>query len=416
MGEVYRARDTQLDRDVAIKVLPEELARDRERQQRFEREAKLLAGLNHVNVATVHGFEVHSGTAILVMELVEGEDLSERLQRGPLDVESARRLFAQIAEGLEAAHRSGVVHRDLKPSNVKIGPGDRVKVLDFGLARSLAEDANPPTDLSLSPTLTAGTEAGVLLGTAAYMSPEQAKGQPVDKRTDVWSFGATLFEALSGRMPFEGASTTELLAALMRDEPPWEALPDDLPRSVRRLLRRCLAKDPDQRLRDLGDARLELADPVTDDEPGSIPGPIPHQRPQWVSGLLVIAPLMAAALIWLALRSMQETRSIDRSNGPAEAVQFIEPLPASPLIAPVRSQLGRNVAVSPLNDRWVYSRLTNVLGSAQEQADQRLLMRQISTPGLTPYRGCQLTSLQPRRALSRHGVRRQHPPAGTGIG
>ncbi len=253
MGEVYRARDTRLGREVALKVLPEALAAEPERQARFEREARVLASLNHPSIATLYGFEEADGVRLLVLELVPGETLEERLARGPLAVEEALSLARQIADALEAAHAKGVVHRDLKPGNVKITPEERVKVLDFGLAKALQPTAAP--DPYTSPTV---TRAGAVLGTAAYMSPEQARGREVDRRADVWAFGCVLFAMLSGLRPFGGNTSPVTLAAVLRDEPDWSALPREVPPSVRRLLRLCLEKDPERRLRDAADIRLEI--------------------------------------------------------------------------------------------------------------------------------------------------------------
>jgi len=203
MGEVYRARDTKLGRDVAIKVLPEEFSQDKERLDRFEREARLLAQLNHPNIATLHGLEEHEAQQFLVMELVEGETLAKRIARGPIPIDEAIPLFIQIAEGLEAAHEKGIVHRDLKPANIKIGPDGKPKILDFGLAKDYGKEPSA-SHLSESPTLTKGTATGVILGTAPYMSPEQARGKGIDKRSDIWAFGCVLYEALCGRQPFDG--------------------------------------------------------------------------------------------------------------------------------------------------------------------------------------------------------------------
>jgi Tol biopolymer transport system component len=262
MGEVYRATDTNLNREVAIKVLPSEVVKDPERLARFRREAQLLAALNHPNVAAIHGLEEADGTPFLALELVEGEDLSERLKRGRVPVEEALDVATQIAEALEAAHEKGIVHRDLKPSNVKLTPDGQVKVLDFGLAKAWTCDGGSggsSADLSQSPTLAhTGTAAGLILGTAAYMSPEQASARPVDKRADIWAFGALLFEMLTGRQLFAGDNVSEILASVLKEEPAWERLPADTPRTLDRLLRRCLRKKPRERLHDIGDARLEI--------------------------------------------------------------------------------------------------------------------------------------------------------------
>ena len=261
MGEVYRAEDTKLGRDVAIKVLPEAVANDPERLARFEREAKVLASLNHPNIAGIHQVEETDGVTFLVMELVEGEDLKERLERGAMAVAEAVAVAGQIAEALEAAHDKGVVHRDLKPANVKVTPDGQVKVLDFGLAKALDPEAERATDLSMSPTLTAQmTGAGVLLGTAAYMSPEQARGKEVDKRTDIWAFGCVLYEMLSAQSPFNGDTVSDVLARILERDVDFETLPPSTPSGVRRLLEHCLEKDANRRLRDIGDAHWDLTE------------------------------------------------------------------------------------------------------------------------------------------------------------
>jgi Tol biopolymer transport system component len=259
MGEVYRARDSKLGRDVALKVLPEAFAHDADRLSRFQREAKMLASLNHPNIATIFGLEHSDSVQYLVMELVSGETLQEHVKRdGPVPVEEALAIAKQIAEALEAAHEKGIIHRDLKPANVKLTPEGKVKVLDFGLAKAFAGDATSE-DLSNSPTLSmAATMQGVILGTAAYMSPEQAKGKPVTKATDIWAFGCVLYELLSGHPAFEGDDITEILAAVVRAEPEWSRLPESTPQSIRLLLRRCLRKDRRQRFQDATDVRIEI--------------------------------------------------------------------------------------------------------------------------------------------------------------
>jgi eukaryotic-like serine/threonine-protein kinase len=266
MGEVYRGTDTKLGREVAIKVLPAEVAGDAERLARFEREAKLLASLNHTNIAHVYGFESAtledaSTVHFLAMELVEGEDLSERLKRGPIPVEEALGIAKQVAEALEEAHEKGIVHRDLKPANVKLTPDGKVKVLDFGLAKAYAGEGGPGStpDLSQSPTLAnTGTQAGLILGTAAYMSPEQARGKPVDKRADIWAFGVVLLEMLTGKRLFEGETVSDVLAGVLKNEVDFGALPESTPPAVRQLLRRCLERNARDRLRDIGEARIAL--------------------------------------------------------------------------------------------------------------------------------------------------------------
>ena len=268
MGEVYRARDTKLNRDIALKVLPPHVADDPDRMARFRREAQVLASLNHPHIAQIHGFEepsTRSGQAspcALIMELVEGPTLAERIAHGPLPVAEVVAIAGQIADALEAAHDKGIVHRDLKPANVKVKDDGNVKVLDFGLAKAM-DPAADAADPSASPTLTArATQLGVILGTAAYMAPEQAKGRAVDKRADIWAFGVVLYEMLTGRRAFQGDDASDVLAAVLRQDMDWSALPKDTPPALRRLLQRCLDRDPKKRLRDIGDALFELNAPV----------------------------------------------------------------------------------------------------------------------------------------------------------
>jgi serine/threonine-protein kinase len=264
MGEVFRARDMRLGRDVAVKVLPDELAHDAERLARFEREAKLLASLNHPNIASIYGLEQADGKPFLVLELVEGQTLSERLKKGRIPLDETLDICRQIAEGLEAAHEKGIIHRDLKPANVKVTPEGKVKVLDFGLARALHDQASK-ADLSHSPTITDEmTRPGVVLGTAAYMSPEQAKGKVVDRRADIWAFGCVLYECLTARRAFRGDGITEVMARILEAEPDWSQLPIDTPPVVRSLLRRCLQKDPNIRLHDIADARVEILEGISE--------------------------------------------------------------------------------------------------------------------------------------------------------
>ena len=264
MGEVYRARDTKLGREVAIKVLPEAFAENEERLARFEREARLLASLNHPNIATLYGFEQSNGVQFLVMELADGETLAERLRLGPMPVEDALPIFKQIAEAVEAAHEKGIIHRDLKPANIKVSSEGKVKVLDFGLAKAMSADP-VKSEVSESPTITRdATATGVILGTAAYMSPEQARGKTVDKRTDIWAFGCCLYEALTGRMVFQGDTLSDTIAGILERDPNWKALPESTTPGVRVVLRRCLQKDANRRLHDIADARIEMEEALTE--------------------------------------------------------------------------------------------------------------------------------------------------------
>jgi Tol biopolymer transport system component/tRNA A-37 threonylcarbamoyl transferase component Bud32 len=295
MGVVWKAVDTILDREVAIKILPDSFAEHPERLARFEREAKLLASLNHPSIAGIYGLHAAEGLRFLAMEFVPGEDLAERLARGPLPVDQAVAVARQILDALEAAHEQGVIHRDLKPANVQVTRSGNVKVLDFGLAKALDSDADSKASHpALSPTVTSvGSAAGIILGSASYMSPEQARGQLLDRRTDLWSFGAVLYELLSGRRVIEGQTISDTIAAVLTREIDWTALPDETPSAVRRLLRRTLVRDMTRRLRDAGDARLELAE--TDEEaPVATPGnPRAIGRTIVVSTLLVLAGVVA---------------------------------------------------------------------------------------------------------------------------
>jgi eukaryotic-like serine/threonine-protein kinase len=266
MGVVYLARDPRLDRDVAIKVLPDHLADDADRLGRFQREAKVLASLNHTSIAAIYGSEEFGGKQYLVLEYVKGSSLDAHLERGPLPIDEAMLVARQVAEALEAAHENGIVHRDLKPANIIVRPDGTVKVLDFGLARAVEQSAtsapgkvsaDSPTELWPAP-FQSPTIAGVVLGTAGYMSPEQARGKIVDRRSDIFSFGCVLYEMLTGGQSFPGESVTDSLGAILHREPDWSFLPVNTPPSLSRLLRRCLAKDKKQRLQDIGDARIEL--------------------------------------------------------------------------------------------------------------------------------------------------------------
>jgi serine/threonine protein kinase/Tol biopolymer transport system component len=305
MGEVYRARDSKLGRDVALKVLPEGFATDAERLARFQREARLLASLNHPHIATIHGIEGDGAQRVLVLELVDGEDLSTRLASGPIPVKEALAIARQVADAIESAHDQGIVHRDLKPANVVVTPGGVVKVLDFGLAKAIETEASN-SNLSHSPTLlgSSPTMAGVILGTAAYMSPEQARGRRVDRRADIFAFGCLFFEMLTGKQAFFGDTVSDTLAAVLRAEPEWSLLPKDTPRAIVKLLKRCLEKDPRQRLRDIGEARIviEAVERGVEDETATSAAaatPAPAQRawlPWTIAAIAIVAAIMSIAL------------------------------------------------------------------------------------------------------------------------
>jgi hypothetical protein len=311
MGTVYRAEDTSLSRHVAIKVLPDEFANDPERLARFEREAKLLAALNHPNIAAIHGIEAFEGKRFLVLELAEGETLRDRLERGPLADEDALETCKQLAEGLEAAHEKGIIHRDLKPGNIMITPEGKVKILDFGLAKAYPTETTN-IDIEKSPTITAQmTAPGVIMGTAAYMSPEQARGRPVDKRADIWAFGCVLYECLTGSRAFYGETVSDTLAHILKGEPDWNKLPAKTPRLIDVLLRRCLARNPKNRLHDIADARIVI------DESGfrSAEGGEAIKRSPlgWifaVGAILFIAGFLIRPLIWETNEAMPSSESI----------------------------------------------------------------------------------------------------------
>jgi Tol biopolymer transport system component/predicted Ser/Thr protein kinase len=308
MGEVYRARDTQLGRDVAIKVLPDALARDPERLARFKHEAKVLAALNHPNIGHIYGVESQA----LVMELVEGETLTSLLKPGPLPMATALDYARQIAEALEAAHDKGIVHRDLKPSNVMVTPEGLVKVLDFGLAKTV-EDTSGGTNLSDSPTMTQSpTRTGVILGTAAYMSPEQARGASVDKRSDIWTFGVVFYEMLAGKHAFAGQSVTDILAGILRAEPDWSALPPATPPRIRELLRRCLERDRKRRLQAIAEARIAIDDSASAPEPEVRPLPARARPWPWAFAALGVALAATAAIGWWRASRSEPLRPLMR--------------------------------------------------------------------------------------------------------
>jgi len=349
MGEVYRARDERLCRDVALKVLPSEFARDAQRMARFGREAQLLAALNHPHIATLYGLEESGSTRALAMELVEGPTLAERIAQGPLPLDEILALARQIAEALEYAHEHGIIHRDLKPPNVKVTPEGTVKVLDFGLAKALAEESAPP-DISNSPTLSgAATKAGHILGTAAYMSPEQARGKPADRRADIWSFGVLLYEMLTGKPSFPGETVSDTLAAVLRAEPDWSVLPAATPPRIRRLLRRCLEKDPKRRLQAIGEARITLEEQISGRAAGaaSAVGEQAAASPP-ARGLIpwVIAAAFAvitAVLSWNLLRPAREA--------PKPVTRFSLQLPATQSL---KADNEPALVLSPDGSRLVY--------------------------------------------------------------
>jgi serine/threonine-protein kinase len=326
MGEVYRARDTKLKRDVAFKVLPEVFASDTERMARFEREAQVLAALNHPNIAAIYGVEERA----IVMELVEGETLA-----GPLLIETALDYARQIAVALEAAHEKGIIHRDLKPANVKITPDGMVKVLDFGLAK-LSENQPSPSEVSNSPTLTISpTRAGFILGTAAYMAPEQARGAAVDKRADIWAFGVVLYEMLAARPAFAGETTSDILAAVLRSEPDWSALPAETPPRIRKLLRRCLERDRKQRLQDIGEARIAIDAP--EEQVIARPAtPRSHWMAWAAAGMLAIGSAVLAVALWRATQPVSHP-----------LMRLTIELPPQTVLARGGSGAGPHLALSP---------------------------------------------------------------------
>jgi len=313
MGEVYRARDSRLKRDVAVKVLPADVAGNPERLGRFERESHLLAALNHPNIASIYGVEENAGTIALVMELVEGESLAEKIARGPLPVEEAIAVARPVAEALEYAHERGIVHRDLKPANIVVSRDGVVKVLDFGLAKAITGELSESSgsDATHSPTLTSpATRAGVILGTAAYMAPEQARGKTVDRRADIWAFGVVLYEMLTGRRMLEGETISDTIAAILTRSPDFNALPANTPSSVRHLLARCLDRDPKQRLRDIGEARIMLDAKMAPPAPAEPAAPVRakgSRLPWLVAGVAFAAAVLAGTM---ALRTPEETGPI----------------------------------------------------------------------------------------------------------
>jgi serine/threonine-protein kinase len=366
MGQVYRARDTKLNRDVALKILPDALRSDPERLARFTREAQILAALNHAHIAHIYGLEESGGIRAFVMELVEGEDLSQRIARGALPLDEALPIAKQIAEALEAAHEQGILHRDLKPANIKVRSDGTVKVLDFGLAKAMEPVGYVPT-ASQSPTITtpAMTEMGTILGTAAYMSPEQARGRTVDKRADVWAFGSVLFEMLSGRRAFEGELISDVLASVLKTEPNWQILPTEMPIGLRRLLRRCLDKNPRSRLQAIGEARAQIesflggaSEESAIAQQISVP-PLPEPPRRMVAIVSAILLVVATALTTWAL-----TRA---TPGELHAVRFTIVPPTAQQFATTPTT--RDLAISPDGTRLVYMALGGLMVRAIDQLD-----------------------------------------------
>ena len=357
MGEVYRAEDTSLKREVAIKVLPDRFTEDPERLARFEREAKLVASLNHPNLAAIYESEEADGKRFLVLELVKGETLAERLTKGPLPVEEALKVCLQVAKGIEAAHEEGVIHRDLKPANVQITPEGKVKILDFGLAKAFEGETSAA--FSQAPTRAGETtKTGVIVGTTAYMSLEQARGEPVDERTDIWNFGCVLFECLTGKRAFEGETITETIAAVLTDNPQWDALPENTPWSIRTLLLRCLEKEANRRLRGMSDAKIEiekaLAEPtrVSGIEVTSAAQPARWRQVITLSITAVLASFVTGIAIWMFMPSSPPSPQLSKKL-----------VITSLLNTTLFNNPGRNLAISPDGRRIAYQILSN--GRAQ---------------------------------------------------
>jgi serine/threonine-protein kinase len=380
MGEVYRALDTRLGREVAVKTLPEEFSRDPERLARFEREARTLAALNHPSIAAIYGLEESEDARFIVMELVPGETLSEKLSHGPLPLDEALKVARQIADALETAHERGIIHRDLKPANIKVTPEGRVKVLDLGLAKVLdAKATGSEPGLSLSPTLvTDGTQPGVILGTAEFMSPEQARGKPVDKRTDIWSFGCVLYELLTGRRIFGGETASDVLAAILTAEPRWDLLPREIPARIRDLLRRSLQKDPSHRLRDVGDARIEI-DQALDALRGSpIPVEPPAPRPRASGKRLAAIGAAAVAAVVAALAVVWIVRRPSAPPAPHSATRFLAVLPFKDLSGQPDGQLLGDAFAETMSARLarvpgiqvVTPRATNELSAGEKNLER----------------------------------------------
>ena len=378
MGQVWQATDTQLNRQVALKILPDAFSDDPDRLARFQREAQVLASLNHPNIAAIHGIEQSDDTRALVLELVDGPTLADRIAKGPIPVDEALPIAKQIAEALEAAHEAGVIHRDLKPANVKVKADGTVKVLDFGLAKAL--DPVQKSDPSQSPTLTvAATQIGVIMGTAAYMSPEQAAGKTVDRRSDIWAYGVVLYETLTGRQPFAGESVSHTLAAVLHAEPDWRALPDGVPPAIRRLLRRCLERDRKRRLQHVGDARVEIdelrADPSSDGAGGSVSrGP----RVTVLSASLVVAAMVGAFVAGGAV-----VRWTTPSREVSPVLEFSATLPVDAPLA-----LGRGIPIGfDMRLLDVSSDGTRVVYVADRDSTTQLYVARVGEFGAIPLEG-----------------------------
>jgi Tol biopolymer transport system component len=370
MGEVFQAHDTKLGRDVAIKVLPEAFAHDPEKLSRFQREAKMLAALNHPNIATIHGLEDSSGKSYLVMELVPGDTLAQRIKRdGAVPIEESLAIAKQIAEALEAAHEKGIIHRDLKPANVKLTPEGKVKVLDFGLAKAFSDDPST-ADMSNSPTLSmAATMQGVILGTAAYMSPEQAKGKAVDKRTDIFAFGAVLYELLTGKPAFHGEDVGDILAAVVMKEPAFDALPANISPSIRVLLQRCLRKDRRQRTPDAATIRIEIEDALAapkDSGATQAASASGSKLPWAVAAALAIVAVVALLVAW------RSTRPVDQPMRPLVRLDVDLGSDVS-----LGSPYGANAILSPDGTRLVYV------------SQNQLFTRRLDQPNATELAGTQ---------------------------
>jgi len=362
MGEVYRAHDTKLARDVALKLLPAEVASDTERLARFDREAKLLASLNHPHIASIYGIEQSNSQRFLVLELVEGEDLSERIARGAVPLEETLSICRQIAEALEAAHEQGVIHRDLKPANVKLTADGNVKVLDFGLAKALeVEEASP--NLSHSPTLTTGaTVQGMILGTAGYMSPEQARGKTADKRSDIWAFGCVLYEMLTGRQTFAGDTVSDTLASVLARDPDLDVLPSNLPGPIARLLRRCLEKDDKRRLRDIGEARITIEGVLSGEIKDTVAEPTmaaaPARTRPWVWAITGLVAVCAVAGWFMFFRAASQSPPVYRVLVPPPQqgnFEFAPGHPGPPRISPDGTRIVYAARQTGLLQLWVQS-------------------------------------------------------------